>query len=30
VSNEKLKKALGIDKMPMQAEQGIINTISTF
>ncbi|SET86422.1 Nucleoside-diphosphate-sugar epimerase [Draconibacterium orientale] len=30
VSNEKLKKALRIDKMPMQAEQGITKTISSF
>ena len=30
VSNEKLKKALGIDKMPVTAREGLIKTIKSF
>ena len=30
VSNEKIKAALGIDKMPVRAEEGIVKTIRSF
>ena len=30
VSNAKIKKALGIDKMPIKAEDGLITTIRSF
>ena len=30
VSNEKIKKALGIDKMPVSAEEGLIKTLKSF
>ena len=30
VSNEKIKKALGIERMPMSAKEGMIKTIRSF
>ena len=30
VSNAKLKKALGIDKMPVSSEEGFVKTIKSF
>ena len=30
VSNAKIKKALGIDKMPIRAEEGLTQTIKSF
>jgi hypothetical protein len=30
VSNAKIKAALGIDKMPVRAEEGIVKTIRSF
>ena len=30
VSNEKIKKALGIDKMPVSAEEGLTKTLKSF
>ena len=30
VSNEKLKKALGIERMPISAKEGMVNTLKDF
>ena len=30
VSNEKLKKALGIERMPISAKEGMVNTLKGF
>ena len=30
VSNDKIKRALGIDKMPVTAKEGLIKTIKSF
>jgi len=30
VSNAKIKAALGIDRMPVRAEEGIVRTIKSF
>ena len=30
VSNDKIKKALGVDKMPVRANEGIMKTVRSF